>query len=213
MLLLAVAGIGAAGRAGFHLRAESGPVRERQAFDDADAAVESLTQGVLAREAAGARIDVRSTETKDALTQIAKQTIGPLFEAGGGFCDTEGSLLATVRGSSKFDWPVRVGARSPIENSGNGGPDRPPSKHLLPPIGNFAAEDGAEGGRPTLLPADREALLAACRQAMRGRTDHKRVSLPHDLLMFSVRGATDRVVAWTLIRLPPADANPLGIAL
>ena len=49
MLLLAVVGIGAAGRAGFHLRAESSAVRERQAFDEADRAALELVRRAQSR--------------------------------------------------------------------------------------------------------------------------------------------------------------------
>jgi signal transduction histidine kinase len=179
MLFLTVLGIAAAGRAGFHLRAQSSAVRERQAFDDGDAAVAALSRGALTSGAAVGSADAPFLEAKQSLSDLASQVVAPLFEAAGGFCDTEGTLFVTAAGASRFDWPARV----------EGG---------VPP-------------RPLLLPADRTALIAACRATKPGQTEHRRVSLPHDLLMFSLRGATARLVAWTMIRLPPVDTNRVGV--
>jgi signal transduction histidine kinase len=213
MLCLTVVGIGAAGRAGFHLRAQSGAVREKQALDDADAAVESLVVGALAGRASGAKgSDPAFLETKQALAEMATQVLAPLFEAAGGFCDTEGTLIITTGGGSRFDWPTRTGAPQSIEDDRNAG--RLPSPAVsAATAGNVFPVGKGERIRPLLLPADRDALVAACRAAKSEHTDHKRVSLPHDLLMFSLRGTTDRLVAWTMIRLPPADTNRLGIEL
>jgi len=186
-------------------------VRERQALDDADAAVESLTQRVLALGESGtARPDSAFADSKQELGEMSTQVLAPLFEAAGGFCDVDGTLIVTARGASKFDWPIRIPPRAPGEDDRNPGLPRAPA--LEPPKARDGApaREAGERRRPALLPADRDVLIAACRAAKPGQTDHKRVSLPHDLLMFSLRGATDRLAAWTMIRLPPADANRFG---
>jgi signal transduction histidine kinase len=217
MLLLAVVGIGAAGRAGFHLRAESSTVRERQAFDEADRAVEELVRRAQSRTVSNP--DPTVVEMDSALAETAKQVLASVFEAAGGYCDADGSLLVTAAGASRFDWPERIPA-FPAFPRPNGDVATNPANP--PPAGMNASADpgpagptraGSELHRPLLLPADRASLVAACRAAQPDRTDHKRVSLPHDLLMFSLRGGSGGLVAWTMIRLPPEGTRWSGMNL
>jgi signal transduction histidine kinase len=206
-------GIGAAGRAGFHLRAESSAVRERQAFDDADRAVEELVRRAQSR--ALSNPDPTVVEMDTALAETAKLVLASVFEAAGGYCDADGSLLVTVAGSSRFDWPERIPA-FPANVDDRSNPATPPAAGMNASAdsGPSAPEQaGPERHRPLLLPADRSALIAACRTAKPDRTDHKRVSLPHDLLMFSLRGGSGGLVAWTMIRLPPEGTRWSGVDL
>jgi signal transduction histidine kinase len=217
MLLLAVVGIGAAGRAGFHLRAESSAVRERQAFDDADRAALELVRRAQARTGSSQGPSVVEMDT--ALAESAKQVLASVFEAAGGYCDADGSLRATASGASRFDWPERIpppfAAFSPPSGEPRPNPAEPPTTEKDVPAdpGPSPTRAQRDGHRPPLLPADRSALVAACRAAKPDRTDHKRVSLPHDLLMFSLRGASGGLVAWTMIRLPPEGTRWSGMDL